>query len=137
MDSARKRTVLVVYYSMYGHIQHMARAVCKGLEKAGGKFFFLFQFNSFIELNKKPIYIIICFPTVTVKLTQVQETLPEEVLAKMHAPPKAGDVPIVTLDDLKNADGILWGIPTRFGMVPAQIKAFMDQTGQLWMSGGL
>ena len=55
----------------------------------------------------------------------------------MHAPPKAADVPIVKPDDLKDVDGILFGIPTRFGMVPAQIKAFFDQTGQLWMAGAL
>ncbi len=55
----------------------------------------------------------------------------------MHAPPKAADVPIIKPDDLKEADGILFGIPTRFGMVPTQIKSFMDATGQLWMSGGL
>ena len=55
----------------------------------------------------------------------------------MHAPPKAADVPVITPDDLKHADGILFGIPTRFGMVPAQIKAFFDACGQLWMTGAL
>jgi NAD(P)H dehydrogenase (quinone) len=74
---------------------------------------------------------------VTAKLYQVAETLPEEVLQKMHAPPKAADVPIIKPDDLKEADGILFGLPTRFGMVPAQIKNFMDSTGQLWMAGAL
>ncbi len=73
----------------------------------------------------------------TAKLYQVAETLPEEVLQKMHAPPKAADVPIIKPDDLKEADGILFGLPTRFGMVPAQIKNFMDSTGQLWMAGAL
>jgi NAD(P)H dehydrogenase (quinone) len=70
-------------------------------------------------------------------LYQVPETLPQEILAKMGAPPKEAGVPIIKAEDLKNADGILFGIPTRFGMVPAQIKSFMDSTGQLWMSGGL
>jgi len=55
----------------------------------------------------------------------------------MHAPPKATDVPVITAADLLKADGILFGIPTRFGMVPAQMKALMDSCGQLWMSGGL
>jgi len=71
-----------------------------------------------------------------VKIFQVAETLPEEVLTKMYAPPKQ-DVPIITVDDLKNADGILWGIPTRFGTMPAQIKTFLDSTGGLWQSGAL
>jgi len=55
----------------------------------------------------------------------------------MHAPPKAADVPIISTADLPHADGILFGIPTRFGMVPAQVKAFFDACGQLWMTGGL
>ena len=55
----------------------------------------------------------------------------------MHAPPKAADVPVITPEDLKHADGILFGIPTRFGMVPAQVKAFFDACGQLWMTGAL
>ncbi len=71
------------------------------------------------------------------KLFQVAETLPQEVLEKMHAPPKAADVPIIKTDQLKEADGFLFGIPTRFGMVPAQMKAFWDTCGQLWMSAGL
>jgi NAD(P)H dehydrogenase (quinone) len=64
------------------------------------------------------------------------ETLSDEVLTKMHAPPKQ-DVPIITVDELKEADAILWGIPTRFGTMPAQIKSFLDATGQLWQSGAL
>ena len=93
---------------------------------------------------------------VNAKLFQIAETLPQEVLEKMHAPPKAADVPIITPDELAKADGILFGIPTRcstfaiikllhklifnqnrFGMIPAQMKAFFDSCGQLWMSGAL
>ena len=55
----------------------------------------------------------------------------------MHAPPKAADVPVITTADLPRADGFLFGIPTRFGMVPAQVKAFFDACGQLWMTGAL
>ncbi len=55
----------------------------------------------------------------------------------MHAPAKADDVPVITAADLPKADGILFGIPTRFGMVPAQIKSLMDSCGQLWMKGEL
>jgi NAD(P)H dehydrogenase (quinone) len=64
-------------------------------------------------------------------LLQVAETLPAEVLEKMHAPPKE-DVPIVNPFSLPEYDGFLFGIPTRFGMMPAQMKAMFDATGGLW-----
>ena len=69
---------------------------------------------------------------------RLPETLSDEVLTKMHAPPKAADVPV--LEDatkLKAYDGFLFGIPTRFGNFPAQWKVFWDHTGGLWQSGGL
>jgi NAD(P)H dehydrogenase (quinone) len=62
---------------------------------------------------------------------QVPETLPDEVLGKMGAPPKT-EVPFITPNDLAEADGILFGFPTRFGMMCAQMKAFFDATGGLW-----
>lgn len=49
----------------------------------------------------------------------------------MHAPPK-GDTPIITADELAEGDGFVFGFPTRFGMMPAQFKAFLDSTGGLW-----
>lgn len=107
--SAKKKTVLVIYYSLYGHVEALARAECRGLEKVG----------------------------INPKLYQIAESLPQEILDKMKAPPKASDVPVITAADMKNADGFLFGIPTRFGMVPAQMKAFFDSCGQLWMSGAL
>ena len=73
----------------------------------------------------------------TAKLYQVAETLPSEVLEKMSAPQKASDVPIIKAEDLKQADGFLFGFPTRFGLVPAQMKTFWDSCGQLWMAGAL
>jgi len=100
--------VYIVYYSMYGHVKKMADSVAEGLKEAG----------------------------VEAKLFQVPETLPEEVLGKMGAPPKTDD-PIISAKDLPDADGIIFGIPTRFGMMAAQMKAFFDTTGGLWMSGGL
>ena len=107
--SARRKNVLVVYYSMYGHVQTLARQVVKGLERAG----------------------------VNARLYQISETLPDEVLQKMYAAPKAADVPIITPEVLAEADGVLFGIPTRFGMLPAQMKAFFDACGQLWMKGAM
>ncbi len=71
-------------------------------------------------------------PNVEVKLMRVPETLSQEVLDKMHAPEKPADIPVATIDDLTQADGILFGFPTRFGMMAAQMKAFFDQTGGLW-----
>jgi len=93
---------------MYGHVKTLAEAEKKGIEAAGG----------------------------TADLYQVAETLPQEVLTKMHAPPKS-DIPTITPDIIKTYDAFLLGIPTRYGNFPAQWKAFWDATGGLWQSGGL
>ncbi|KAH1218519.1 putative NAD(P)H dehydrogenase (quinone) FQR1-like 1 [Glycine max] len=61
----------------------------------------------------------------------VPETLLDEVLGKMSAPPKS-DVPVITPNELSEADGFVFGFPTRFGMMAAQFKAFLDATGGLW-----
>ncbi|KAI6703917.1 probable NAD(P)H dehydrogenase (quinone) FQR1-like 1 [Syzygium oleosum] len=98
--------VYIVYYSMYGHVEKLAEEIKKGADSVEG---------------------------VEAKLWQVPETLPEEVLGKMGAPPKS-DVPIITPNELVEADGIIFGFPTRFGMMAAQFKAFMDATGGLWGS---
>ncbi|KAG8887329.1 hypothetical protein FRB99_004286 [Tulasnella sp. 403] len=97
------RAVAIVIYSMYGHVAKLAEAEKAGIEKAGGK---------------AVIY-------------QVPETLPEEILQKMHAPPKP-DYPVIQPTDLLQYDGILVGLATRYGGFPAQMKAFWDATGQLW-----
>jgi multimeric flavodoxin WrbA len=55
----------------------------------------------------------------------------------MHAPPKASDVPIITANELPEADGFLFGVPTRFGTTPSQIKALFDACGKHWLSGAL
>lgn len=92
---------------MYGHIQKLAEAEKKGIEAAGGK----------------------------VDMYQVAETLPQEVLQKMHAPAKS-DYPVAEPDQLLGYDAVLFGIPTRFGNFPAQWKAFWDKTGGIWATGG-
>lgn len=66
---------------------------------------------------------------------RIAETLPEEVLTKMHAPPKSS-YPVATPETLLKYDGVLFGIPTRYGNFPAQWKTFWDSTGQMWASGG-
>lgn len=57
-----------------------------------------------------------------VELYQVEETLSDEVLTKMHAPPKPS-IPVIKIEQLPEADGVIFGIPTRFGIFPAQMKA--------------
>jgi len=100
--------IAIVYYSMYGHIKQLADAELKGIQEAGGD----------------------------AKLFQVKETLPEEVLQKMYAPAKAADVPVVEDPSvLEEFDGILFGIPTRYGNFPAQFKTFWDMTGKQWQQG--
>ncbi|KAF7975412.1 hypothetical protein HWV62_9647 [Athelia sp. TMB] len=100
--------IAIVIYSMYGHIAKVAEAEKKGIEAAGG----------------------------SATIFQVPETLPQEILTKMHAPAKP-DYPIITPTELATFDAFLLGIPTRYGNFPAQWKAFIDSTGGLWASGGL
>lgn len=78
-------------------------------------------------------------PGCTAELYQVPETLDAEVLKKMNAPPRPND-PILTYDllyKLREANGIMFGIPTRFGSMPAQLKQFFDSTMRLWTKGDL
>ncbi|KZV63108.1 benzoquinone reductase [Peniophora sp. CONT] len=100
--------VAIVVYSMYGHIAKLAEAEKAGIEAAGG----------------------------SVTIYQIAETLPEETLKLLHAPPK-GEYPILAPNDLAQFDAFLIGIPTRFGNFPAQWKTFWDATGQLWAQGKL
>eukprot|EP01015_Nassula_variabilis_P004931 TRINITY_DN134_c0_g1_i3.p1 TRINITY_DN134_c0_g1~~TRINITY_DN134_c0_g1_i3.p1 ORF type:complete len:228 (+),score=72.48 TRINITY_DN134_c0_g1_i3:67-750(+) len=104
--------VLVIYYSTYGHIHKMAEAVAEGARKGGAE----------------------------VDIKRVPETLTDEILGKMGAldAKKAQEsVPVATADDLVNYDAIIFGTPTRFGLMAAQMKAFIDSLGQLWMKGAL
>jgi len=103
----------IIFYSLYGHIYKMAEAMAEGARS--------------IEDAKVNIY-------------QVSETLSDEVLEKMNAiePRKAfAGIPTATIENLAEADGIIFGTPTRFGNMCAQMRTFLDSTGQLWMQGGL
>lgn len=71
-------------------------------------------------------------PSETLNTLQVPETLSDEALAKMGAPAKRDDVPVISPAELADADGLIFGFPTRFGMMPTQFKAFMDGTSELW-----
>jgi NAD(P)H dehydrogenase (quinone) len=70
------------------------------------------------------------------RIHQVPETLSQEVLGKMGAPPKAGH-PVIQATQLPEADGLIFGFPTRYGMMCAQFKAFLDATGGLWRTQAL
>ena len=101
--------VLVLYYSMYGHIETMAGEVAEGVRSVEGT-------------------------EVTVK--RVPELVPEETARKAGA--KADQAaPIATVDELPSYDAIIFGTPTRFGNMCAQMRNFLDQTGGLWFNGSL
>lgn len=103
-----KPVVYIVIYSLYHHVYKLSLSIKEGLESKG----------------------------VDVKLFQVQETLSDEILTKMQAPPKP-DLPVITIDKLAEPDGVLFGLPTRFGTMPAQVKALLDSSGALWAKGSL
>lgn len=100
-----KLKVFIVFYSMYGHVESLARRMKKGVDGVDG------------------------FEGV---LYRVPETLPIDVLEQMKAPSKDPDIPEITATELTAADGVLFGFPTRYGCMAAQMKAFFDSTGQLW-----
>ncbi|XP_048560514.1 quinone-oxidoreductase QR2-like [Triticum urartu] len=108
--SAMATKIYIVYYSTWGHVATLAEEIKKGADTV---------------------------PGVEVTVWRVPETLPEEVLGKMHAAPGREDHPVITASQLAEADGILFGFPTRFGMMAAQMKAFFDSTGRLWQEGSL
>ena len=101
--------LLVLYYSSYGHLERMAEAVAEGAREVAG---------------------------VEVTLKRVPELVPEEV-AKKSGFKLDQKAPIAQPQELADYDGIIFGIPTRFGNMAAQMRNFLDQTGALWMNGSL
>jgi NAD(P)H dehydrogenase (quinone) len=105
--------VLVVFYSMYGHIYRLAEAIAEGAREVKG---------------------------IEVEMRRVPETLSEGILGKMGAiePQKAfAHIPVCNVDELGSADAIIFGTPTRFGNMCGQMRQFLDATGQLWAKGAL
>ncbi|KAK6145266.1 hypothetical protein DH2020_022086 [Rehmannia glutinosa] len=98
------------YYSLYGHVETMAREIQRGAN---------------------------AIPGVEATLWQVPETLPNRVLEKMKAPGKADDVPEIRPEQLVEADGFLFGFPSRFGVMAAQCKAFFDAANDIWAKQAL
>lgn len=70
-------------------------------------------------------------------MCRIKETLPSEVLSKMHAPGQNESIPFATPDVMKEYDAFLFGVPTRYGNYSAQWKTFIDSLGGLWQSGAL
>ena len=101
--------VLVLYYSTYGHIETMAKAIAEGASSVAGT-------------------------EVTVK--RVPELMPEDVAKKAGAKLDQ-EAPIAKPQELADYDAVIFGTPTRFGNMAAQMRNFLDQTGSLWTSGAL
>ena len=101
--------ILVLYYSTWGHVETMAGAIAEGARRVEGT-------------------------EVTIK--RVPELMPDEVVASMGAKVDQA-APIATPDELADYDAIIFGTPTRFGNMAAQMRNFLDQTGGLWAAGKL
>lgn len=105
--------VHIVFYSMYGHVYRMAEAVAEGAREVA---------------------------QAQVTLLQVPELVPEDVLEKSGAKAARAafaHVPVAKVDQLAEADALIFGTGTRFGMMTGQMRNFLDQTGGLWMKGAL
>ena len=105
--------IQIVFYSMYGHVYRMAEAVAEGARSVEGA---------------------------EVSLFQVAELVPPEALARTGADQARqafAHIPLAEVDRLAEADAIIFGTPTRFGNMCAQMRNFLDQTGGLWAKGGL
>jgi NAD(P)H dehydrogenase (quinone) len=100
--------VLVLYYSSWGHVEAMAKAVAEGAREAGAE----------------------------VAIKRVPELVPQAVAEQAHYK-LAQDAPIANVEELADYDAIIFGTPTRFGMMASQMKNFLDQTGALWAQGKL
>jgi NAD(P)H dehydrogenase (quinone) len=101
--------VLVLYYSMYGHIEALAEAVAEGARSVEG---------------------------IEVTIKRVPDLVPEDVARKAGAKLDQAAA-IASVDELPNYDAIIFGTPTRFGNMCAQMRNFLDQTGRLWANGSL
>jgi len=105
--------IQVIFYSKYGQIYRLAEAVAEGARQVAGA---------------------------EVSLFQVPELVPEPVREPSGAKaarPSFAQIPIAKVDQLPEADAILFGTPTRFGNMCAQMRNFLDQTGSLWIKGAL
>jgi NAD(P)H dehydrogenase (quinone) len=108
--------VLVVYHSVYGHVQSMAKAVQGGAQEVAGVEIVLRRVREF------PEYV---------------QHIEQEKGYSYQAYQSQLSTPECTLDDLQTADGVIFGSPTRYGNMTAQMKALIDSTAQLWLTGAM
>ncbi|MEA2710585.1 MAG: hypothetical protein QOF78_3186 [Phycisphaerales bacterium] len=108
--------VAIIYYSMYGHVLQLARAIEEGAKSVAGTEVLFRRVKEFPEVEQ----ITAAAGGYAVTIAQQQK-----------------EIPIATLDDLRAADAVIFGSPTRYGNMAAQLKQFIDTTGPLWMKGEL
>ena len=108
--------ILVVYHSVYGHVKTLAAAVEKGAKEVAGAEVVVRRVKDFPDLV---------------------EGMKAENGYAWQVYQSQADVPECTVDDLKDADGVIFGSPTRYGNMTAQMKALIDSTGKLWLSGAM
>jgi NAD(P)H dehydrogenase (quinone) len=101
--------ILVLYYSMYGHVETLSKAIAEGARSVEGT---------------------------EVVIKKVPDLMPPEVAAK-HGAKLDQPAPVADPKELANYDAIIFGTPTRFGNMAAQMRNFLDQTGVLWVKGAL
>ena len=111
--------ILIPFYSAYGHVFQMARAVEEGAADAEAR-----GDGTDVRLTRVP------------EIEQAREAMGGQD-AYQQAQEQMADIDEVTHDDLRWADGIIWGTPTRYGNMTAQMKQFIDSTGALWQNGEL
>ena len=105
--------LLVVYYSMYGHVLQLARVVEEGAKSVAGVEVVLRRVAEFDEVIRK--------------------TADNQQLVNVRQ--QQANIPVCTLDDLREADGVIFGSPTRYGNMTAQMKQLIDSTASLWLKG--
>ncbi len=105
--------ILIVYYSMYGHVLKLARAVEEGAKSVSG---------ADVQLRRVEEFDIV-----------LKKTAADPILSKMRDEQKT--IPVCTVDDLRNADAVIFGSPTRYGNMTAQMKQLIDSTAGLWLKG--
>jgi NAD(P)H dehydrogenase (quinone) len=108
--------VLVVFHSVYGHVHALANAVAAGVQEVPGVELVLRRVREFPE---------------TVQHMEQEKGYSYQVYQGLQS------IPECTLEDLREADGVLFGSPTRYGNMTAQMKALIDSTAQLWLTGGM
>jgi len=105
--------LLVVYYSLYGHVLQLARAVEEGAKSVAGVEVILRRVAEFDEVIRK--------------------TADNQHLVNVRE--QQANIPVCSLDDLREADGVMFGSPTRYGNMTAQMKQLIDSTASLWLKG--